>query len=151
MLKLSVSQALLSLNRGFLIGMLLGWHYPTEKLIYSLCLPPGQDAEFTGFFVYCTLILQWLPPLIFSGLIQNGISQSYGVLAVAMFGLVAVILISLLPPWDQMRGEFELPSQAEQPKLLTAVKPNVDAKKSPVAVPTKEEQVPKKSAIEVTA
>lgn len=87
--------------------MLLGWHYPVETLIYTLCLPRGQDAEFTGFYVYCTQILVWLPPLIFSGLVQKGISQSFGVFVVAMFGLVAVIIISLFPPWEKMRGVFE--------------------------------------------
>lgn len=95
------------LNRGFITGMLLGWHYPVETLIYSLCLPKGQDAEFTGFYVYCTQILVWLPPLIFSALVQQGISQSFGVFVVAMFGLVAILFISLLPPWDEMRGVFE--------------------------------------------
>lgn len=105
-------------TRGLVTGLLLGWHYPVEGLIYSLCVPKGQDAEFTGFYVYCTQILVWLPPLIFSWLVQNGISQSFGVFAVAMFGLVAIALISLLPAWENMRAAFEEnDSQPEMPRV----------------------------------
>lgn len=118
---LCISHGALLRCRGLVTGVLLGWHYPVETLIYSLCVPKGQDAEFTGFYVYCTQIIVWLPPLIFSGLVQQGISQSVGVFVVAMFGLIAVILISLLPPWKEMRGLFEEAQRESGSSGTTAV------------------------------
>ena len=84
------------------VGILLGWHYPTEGLIFSICLPKCHDSEMAGFFVYCSQVLVWLPPLIFSVLDQGGFDQSFGVLAVASFGLIAVAIISTMPPWPDV-------------------------------------------------
>jgi hypothetical protein len=87
------------------IGMLLGWFYPTENLFFCMCLPKGQEAELAGFFVYCTQILGWLPPLIFSFMVEANVSQTHGVIAVCLFFVVAVVLVSLAAPWDQILEE----------------------------------------------
>ena len=84
---------------GFAIGILLGWHYPAENLIFSLCLPKGQDTEFSGFFIYCTQILVWLPPLIFSPLVNCGVSQNYGMLSLTIFFVLAILCLQLMPSW----------------------------------------------------
>jgi MFS-type transporter involved in bile tolerance (Atg22 family) len=90
---------------GFFIGLMLGWHYPTEGLIFSMCLPKGQDTELCGFYVYCTQILVWLPPLIFSALVNNGVSQNYGTITIVFFFIVAVVLINMLPSWPEVLAD----------------------------------------------
>lgn len=87
------------------IGLLLGWFYPTENLFFCMCLPKGQEAELSGFFVYCTQILGWLPPLIFSFMVEAKVSQTYGVVAVSSFLLVAVALLGCAAPWDDILQE----------------------------------------------
>uniref|UniRef100_A0A7S1UYJ8 Major facilitator superfamily (MFS) profile domain-containing protein n=1 Tax=Grammatophora oceanica TaxID=210454 RepID=A0A7S1UYJ8_9STRA len=87
---------------GLCIGVMLGWYYPTENLFFSLCLPKGQDAEFAGFFVYCTQILGWLPPLVFALMVEADVDQKYGVMAITIFAVIAVGLISFLPSWDKV-------------------------------------------------
>ena len=37
---------------GAVVGVGLGWFYPTENLFFSMCLPKGQEAELAGFYVY---------------------------------------------------------------------------------------------------
>lgn len=86
---------------GIFIGILLGWFYPTEGLQFSLLLPKGQEAELGGFYVYCTQILGWLPPLIFTVLVESGIDQRYGVLTVQSFFLIAIFFASMMAPWDE--------------------------------------------------
>jgi MFS-type transporter involved in bile tolerance (Atg22 family) len=81
---------------GFVVGLGLGWYYPAEGLCFSMLLPKGQEAELSGFFVYCTQILGWLPPLIFSALVQSNVDQKYGILAVQAFFVVAIALISMI-------------------------------------------------------
>jgi len=50
---------------GAFWGFHLRWYYPSEKLIYAVIIPQGQEIELAGFFLYCTQILTFLPPLIF--------------------------------------------------------------------------------------
>ena len=90
---------------GCAVGILLGWFYPTEAVVFALCLPKGQDSELAGFFVYSTQILVWLPPLIFSALVNAGIDQNWGVVAVAVFGLIGVAVFCLMPSWSQVLAE----------------------------------------------
>lgn len=82
---------------GFVIGNGLGWFYPAENLCFSMLLPLGQEAELSGFYVYCSQILAWLPPLIFSIMVESNIDQQYGIIVVGVsfFG-VAIVLVSMI-------------------------------------------------------
>lgn len=72
-----------------------------------MCLPKGQEAELAGFFVYCTQILGWLPPLLFSILNEQGVPQKYGVL-IACFGFaVSILLLSCTASWPEIVAEAE--------------------------------------------
>jgi hypothetical protein len=82
-----------------------------------MCLPKGQDSELSGLFVYCTQILVWLPPLIFSGLVQAGVSQSIGVMAVACFGVAAVIVISMFPSWPEVLADVAKHDSVVEPEF----------------------------------
>ena len=70
-----------------------------------MCLPKGQEAELAGFFVYCTQILGWLPPLLFSIMNENGIDQKYGVIITTFGFVVAIGLLSCTAPWDEIVEE----------------------------------------------
>lgn len=61
-----------------------------------MLLPRGQEAELSGFYVYCTQILGWLPPLIFSVMVESNIDQKFGILAVQSFFGVAIVLLSMI-------------------------------------------------------
>jgi MFS-type transporter involved in bile tolerance (Atg22 family) len=87
------------------IGVFLGWYYPTQNLFFSMCLPKGQEAELAGFFVYCSQILGWLPPLTFSIMVEANVGQTYGVIAVSMFLLLAAGIVSLAAPWPEILEE----------------------------------------------
>ena len=61
--------------------------------------------ELSGFFVYCTQILAWLPPLIFTGLVEADISQTYAVVATMGFFLIAIVLLRFAASWDDILRE----------------------------------------------
>jgi MFS-type transporter involved in bile tolerance (Atg22 family) len=92
----------LSFLWGSGIGLFLGWFYPVENLFFAMCLPKGQEAELSGFFVYCSQILGWLPPLIFSIMVEAKVGQTYGVVAVSGFLLLAAGIISCAAPWPEI-------------------------------------------------
>jgi len=87
------------------IGICLGWFYPTEDLFFSMCLPKGQEAELAGFFIYGSQILGWLPPLIFSIIVEADVSQTYGVITVTSFFLIAAGIVSCAAPWLEILEE----------------------------------------------
>lgn len=90
---------------GVMWGIILGWFYSTENLFFSLVLPKGQEAELTGFFVYCTQILVWLPPLIFSIMVNAGVNQQWGLLSLDIFFVIAIALLSFVAPWPEVLEE----------------------------------------------
>ena len=81
-------------------GVCIGWFYPTENLIFSLCLPKGQEAELTGFYVYCTQILVWLPPLIFTTINEAGVHMKYALMSLVIFLAISLICIQAMDSWD---------------------------------------------------
>ena len=46
--------------------------------------------------MYCTQILGWLPPLIFSALVQANVDQKYGILSLQAFFVVAIGFVSMI-------------------------------------------------------
>jgi MFS-type transporter involved in bile tolerance (Atg22 family) len=84
------------------IGLCLGWFYPAENLFFSMCLPKGQEAELAGFFAYCSQILGWLPPLVFSFIVEAKVSQTYGVVAVSGFLLISAGIVSCAGSWPEI-------------------------------------------------
>jgi len=94
------SRKILTYIWSILWGMGLGWFYPTENLIFSMILPRGQEAELTGYFVYCTQILVWLPPLIFTTINEVGIHMKYALMSLVIFFAIALVLLMCMDPWD---------------------------------------------------
>ena len=104
----------LSFLWGAGIGLCLGWFYPAENLFFSMCLPKGQEAELSGFYVYCTQILGWLPPLLFSVMVEAKVGQTYGVVAVGGFLLLAAGIVSCAAPWPEILEECGRGPRTEQ-------------------------------------
>jgi hypothetical protein len=70
-----------------------------------MVMPPGQEAEFSGFYIYCGQILAWLFPLVFSILIEYDISQKYGVIVVATGFLIGLFFLMLTCSWEDIVKE----------------------------------------------
>ena len=126
---------------GFVIGNGLGWFYPTQNLCFSLLLPRGQEAELSGFYVYCTQILGWLPPLIFSIMVESNIDQKYGILVVQLFFGVAIVLMSMIR-WQGALEEVHGPEFGKDANMYTAAEDKgLDVESSDVPPPYRAEEV----------
>jgi MFS-type transporter involved in bile tolerance (Atg22 family) len=105
---------------GMLWGFLIGFYYPAETLFFAAVTPKGQDAELTGFYVYCTQILVWFPPLIFSILIESGVGQRWGLLAMTLFQGLAAGLLALCAPWEDILAVTRTLSLQNADAIITA-------------------------------
>ena len=47
-------------------GIGIGWKWTCDRMLFAAILPPGQNAEFSGAFVFFRQCLTWLPPLVFN-------------------------------------------------------------------------------------
>lgn len=108
---------------GFVVGVMLGVYYPGMKLFFSLVVPHGQEAEITGFYVYCTQILVWLPPLIFSTMVEADIDQGMGVMALGVFFLIAIAIFSMAAPFDELLAEIHGPVVNDDDKAKSTADP----------------------------
>jgi len=87
---------------GAFVGLFLGWFYPTENCFFSLIVPKEQETELAGFWVYCSQIIGWLPPLIFSIIVENGYHQKWGLMAVTVFYVPAITILTLQGSWSDI-------------------------------------------------
>jgi len=85
--------------------LLSSWFYSTENLFFSLVLPKGKEAELTGFFIYCTQILVWLPPLIFSVMLEANVNPQWGLMSLIIFFAIAIGILCLVSPWEAALAE----------------------------------------------
>ncbi len=85
---------------GILWGISLGWFYPTESLIFSMTMPKGQEAELAGFFLYCTQIIGWVPPLVFTLMNENDLSLNLAGMHLNVYLFIAFICYCCMAQWD---------------------------------------------------
>jgi len=83
-------------------GVMLGWFHPPIDIFFSLGIPVGQEAEFSGLYSYSNHILSWAPPLIFTVLNEAGVSMSYGLISLITFFVISLILLHLMVPWNEV-------------------------------------------------
>ena len=83
-------------------GIGIGWFYPTQNVIFSLCIPKGQEAELSGFFVYCAQILVWLPPLLFTAINESGVHMKYALMSLITTSFVALICLQFMDTWESV-------------------------------------------------
>ena len=69
-----------------------------------------------------SMILAWLPPLLFSVVVENGIDQKYGMIVMSCFVLVAALILKICTgKWEDIlsesgRSERQLSQEAHLPE-----------------------------------
>ena len=86
---------------GVLWGMGFGWIYPTQRALYCLIIPGGQESELMGIYIFAGQILVWLPPGIFTLLNEADVSMKWGLASDACFFFVALAVTYVM-------GDFEI-------------------------------------------
>ena len=66
-------------------GIATGWKWTTDRMLASILVPKGQDAELMGVYLFASQILTWIPPLIFTALNEAGVNQSIGIGSLCLY------------------------------------------------------------------
>lgn len=99
------NQHLLTYLFVFIGGIGTGWKWTSDRLIASLIIPDGQDAELMGFFLFSGQCLSWMPPLIYTAINEAGISQRVGVATLDLFFLSGMTCLLLIGGYAKARTE----------------------------------------------
>lgn len=94
-------------------GFLLGMFYATQQLFFTACLPPKQEAEMSGFFFYCTIILTSVAGSI---LLNAGEGPQWLLLPLVLFQALALIASLMCPGWS-----CEVEQAAKDPLRLSGM------------------------------
>lgn len=96
---------------GLFWGICFGWYFPTKTLVFSRIIPRAgkKDLEWSGFFVYASQILVWLPPLCFSALVEAGVPTQWGLFALSSFTLIAALCTARMSSWEEVLVETNRP------------------------------------------
>lgn len=86
---------------GAVWGFWIGWYYPLEAMIYSAIVPKGQESELAGFYLYCTQILSFLPPLVFTIMNEADINLKWGGVHLDCYIFVALFFFHFMLPWEE--------------------------------------------------
>jgi UMF1 family MFS transporter len=97
-------------------GLGSGWKWTTDRLLASVLIPPGQDAELMGVYLFAGQILTWLPPLVFTVLNEVGVNQRIGLGSLGVYffiGAVALLLMGSYPAAVSVAGRMLTPIQTD--------------------------------------
>lgn len=90
---------------SFFWGMGTGWKWTMDRLLAATIIPKGQDAELMGFFLFSGQCLSWIPPLVYTGLNEAGVSQRVGVASLDLFFALSVLCYLCMGGYTRAREE----------------------------------------------
>jgi len=72
---------------AFLYGIAYGWYYPSSNGLFVSLVPKDRVTELWGFNMFASVILSWVPPLIFTTL-----NETTGNLRLGLIGILAFLI-----------------------------------------------------------
>ena len=72
-------------------GLGTGQKWASDRMVLLLVLPPDQNAELMGIYVFFRQVLSWLPPLVFTILNERGVEQRYGILTLTIYFVLSFL------------------------------------------------------------
>lgn len=74
-------------------GVGTGWKWTVDRMLYAMLLPPNQNAEFSGAYIFFRQCLTWLPPLVFTILNEADVSLRWGMASLNIFFVLTAAIL----------------------------------------------------------
>jgi UMF1 family MFS transporter len=82
---------------GVLIGIVLGGSQALSRSLFSQLIPPGQEAEYFGFYEVSSNGTAWLGPLLFGLAYQITNTYRVAIVSLLLFFVVGLVWLLLVP------------------------------------------------------
>ena len=104
-------------------GLGTGWKWTADRLLSSTIIPTGQDAELMGMYLFAGQVITWVPPLVFTGLNEAGVSQRIGIISLDVFFVISGIAYLLMGSYKEA---IEVASRHKPPADTRPIEENPD-------------------------
>ena len=104
-------------------GLGTGWKWTTDRLLASTLIPEGQDAELMGVYLFAGQVLSWIPPLVFTGMNEAGVSQSIGIGSLSVYFFLGLIALCMIGDYRKAVAQTGRLSSAENNSNVSDLHP----------------------------
>jgi MFS-type transporter involved in bile tolerance (Atg22 family) len=104
-----------------LFGISFGWYYPSNNGYYVSLVPKEKAAELWGLNLFCSVILSWVPPIIFAVLNESTGNLRLGWIGVIVFEVIGVLIASTIPEKSDRDADVDASGGGDQEKGESAV------------------------------
>ncbi|GAX11164.1 hypothetical protein FisN_9Hh258 [Fistulifera solaris] len=77
-------------------GIGTGWKWTNDRMLASILIPHGQDAELMGTYLFASQCLTWVPPLVFTLMNELGVSQRVGIGTFSIYFGIGVVALWMI-------------------------------------------------------
>lgn len=82
---------------AILFGISFGWYYPCSNGFFVSLVPEEKVTELWGFNSFCSVILSWVPPMIFAALNESTGNLRVGLTGMIMFLSIGFVIALTIP------------------------------------------------------
>lgn len=111
-------------------GIGTGWKWTNDRMLASILIPPGQDAELMGTYLFASQCLTWVPPLVFTLLNELGVNQRVGIGTFSIYFGIGVIALCRIGDYrravDIARGTTTCGTSSDTEAAITPKKKEAD-------------------------
>lgn len=104
-------------------GIGTGWKWTSDRMLVCAVIPQGQNAEYMGIYLFFSMILTWMPPLIFTSLNEAGVSERIGLATLNGFFLAGFVSYCVMGGYrdalEGAQGILSTPVSAYHPERET--------------------------------
>merc|ERR1712024_12997 len=72
-------------------GFTLGWYFTNRMAMFAAMVPKHQEAEISGFILYCGKVLFWLPSLVYTLMNEANVPLQWGGVQLNVYLFIAMI------------------------------------------------------------
>jgi UMF1 family MFS transporter len=80
-------------------GFATAWKWTSDRMLVSVIIPSGQNTELMGLYLFSTMVITWVPPLVFTALNEAGVSQRVGLAFLDVFFVLSIICYLFMGPY----------------------------------------------------
>ena len=99
---------------GILWGLGLGGLHPMHTTLFMTISPHGQETEMMGTYIFAGQVLAFLPPLLFSVLIEFGVDMKVGLASLDVFFGIGFVFLCLIGDYHRALDYTATPKTSEE-------------------------------------
>jgi MFS-type transporter involved in bile tolerance (Atg22 family) len=103
-------------------GIGTGWKWTNDRMLASILIPNGQDAELMGTYLFASQCLTWVPPLVFTLMNELGVSQRVGIGTFSIYYGIGTLALWMIGDYRHAVDVAKASNGADQAEVAATAK-----------------------------